>query len=468
MPRQGARDRRPVGSLCRLPEQASTCTGVDRDRGRLTEVFVKGGTRKMKPPPAGLFAGIDSGARDHQVCALSPTGKILGNRSFAHSGDGLSALLDWLDSLSHGELGEVYVAIEVPHGPVVETLLERGCKVFAINPKQLDRFRDRFSLAGAKDDRRDAYVLAHTLLTDMHCFRAIKLDDPLVIQVRQWSRIYEELMAERSRLTNRMREQLRRYFPQYLQLTNDVGESWILALWKVIPTPERALKTSPRKIEKLLKEHKIRRVTPSQVLSALRKTPLCVAPGAAQAAIAYIALLIDRLQLTNQQIAQCRKAIDTLVDQLTDSAEEGDDESKREQRDIDILRSIPGVGRIVLATLLGEASQALRDRDYSALRALSGTAPITIRSGQSWRVVMRRACHPRLRYACYHWARVAIQCDARSREIYQRARSRGKTHGTALRTVADHLLRVACSMLRSGTYYDPNHTQAAQAKQVIA
>ena len=53
------------------------------------------------------------------------------------------------------------MAIETPHGPVVEMLLERGFAVFAINPKQIDRFRDRFTIAGAKDDSRDARVLGN-------------------------------------------------------------------------------------------------------------------------------------------------------------------------------------------------------------------------------------------------------------------------------------------------------------------
>ena len=49
---------------------------------------------------------------------------------------------------------------------MVETLIERGFDVHAINPKQMDRFRDRFSLAGAKDDSRDAEVMASSLRTD--------------------------------------------------------------------------------------------------------------------------------------------------------------------------------------------------------------------------------------------------------------------------------------------------------------
>ena len=96
---------------------------------------------------------------------------------------------------------------------MVETLIERGFEVHAINPKQMDRFRDRFTLAGAKDDSRDAEVMASALRTDPRCFRLLAVADPVVIELREWSRIAEDLGAERNRLTNRMREQLWRYFP---------------------------------------------------------------------------------------------------------------------------------------------------------------------------------------------------------------------------------------------------------------
>ncbi|MCG8598340.1 MAG: IS110 family transposase [Kiloniellales bacterium] len=77
----------------------------------------------------------------------------------------------WLAANTGAAPTSIAVAIEVPHGPVVEALLEHGFQVYALNPKQLDRFRDRFSLAGAKDDRRDALVLADTLRTDRQALR---------------------------------------------------------------------------------------------------------------------------------------------------------------------------------------------------------------------------------------------------------------------------------------------------------
>ena len=114
--------------------------------------------------------------------------------------------------------------------------MDRGIAVFAINPKQLDRFRDRFSPAGAKDDRRDALVLASSLRTDSHCFRRVEALDPVVVELREWSRMAEELKQERVRLTNRVRQQLWRYYPQILDLTEDVGADWFLALWTKAPT----------------------------------------------------------------------------------------------------------------------------------------------------------------------------------------------------------------------------------------
>ena len=104
------------------------------------------------------FAGVDWGSEKHQVCVLDAAGKVLGEREFEHSGTGLSQMASWVLSLATGDAGEVGVAVETPRGPVVESLMERGFAVHSINPKQLDRFRDRLSPAGAKDDRRDARV----------------------------------------------------------------------------------------------------------------------------------------------------------------------------------------------------------------------------------------------------------------------------------------------------------------------
>src|SRR5215211_3251108 len=111
------------------------------------------------------FAGVDWGSEKHQVCLLDDAGAVVGERAFRHDAAGLAALCDWLVSVA-GDAAAVAVAIEVPHGPVVDVLLDRGVAALAVTPTQLERFRDPFSVAGAKADRRDARVAAAGLRTD--------------------------------------------------------------------------------------------------------------------------------------------------------------------------------------------------------------------------------------------------------------------------------------------------------------
>ncbi len=128
-----------------------------------------------------------------------------------------------------------------------------------------------------------------------------------------------------------------------------------------------------------------------------------------------------------------------------------------------ILRSLPGVGRTGLATLLVEATEPLRCRDYQVLRVLSGVAPITRRSGKARLVTRRMACNERLRQAVYRWARVAMQIDQACKSRYAALRKRGHSHGRALRTIGDRLLAVACAMLKSQTPFDPDHKTPKRA-----
>ena len=184
------------------------------------------------------YVGVDWGSQTHQVCVINAGGEVVGERAFEHGGPGLAAMAEWLLSMAAGEAAAIEVAIEVPRGPVVESLMERGLTVHSINPKQLDRFRDRISPAGAKDDRRDAWVLAAGLRSDAHCFRRLEPTDPAVVALREWSRLSEDLRQERVRLANRMREQLWRYYPQFLEAVDgDVATPWALDLWRRLPTP---------------------------------------------------------------------------------------------------------------------------------------------------------------------------------------------------------------------------------------
>jgi len=404
------------------------------------------------------FAAVDWGSAQHQACILDSGGAIAGERAFPHGGAGLAALCDWLVSIA-GDAGAVAVAIEVPHGPVVDALLDRGFAVHAINPKQLDRLRDRFSVAGAKDDRRDARVAAAGLRTDRHLFRPVQASDPAVVELREWSRLAEELQRERVRLGNRIRQQLWRYYPQMLEVSDDVAAEWVLALWTMAPTPAKAARLRETTLARLLKQHRIRRVDAETALTILRRPAITVAAGVTEAAVLHLRSLVVRLRLANREFRQAERKLDELCAALTRAeAEEGSP-----LPDAAILASLPGVGRSTLATLLTEAAGPLGRRDHAALRTLSGVAPVTKRSGKTRIVVMRYAAQVRLRQAVFHWARVAILHDPKSRSRYEALRARGHSYGRALRGVADRLLGVACVLLRQQVLFDADHGKPAAA-----
>ena len=230
-------------------------------------------------------------------------------------------MASWVLSLATGDAGEVGVAVETPRGPVVESLMERGFAVHSINPKQLDRFRDRLSPAGAKDDRRDARVLASALRTDPHCLRRLEPTDPAIVELREWSRLSEELTRERVRLANRMRDQLWRYYPQFLDaVDDDVAAPWALDLWQSLPTPRAGQRVREVTLTRVLKQHRIRRIDTATLRARLRAPAIKLTPGAAEAAVTHVRLVAERLALVNRQLEHVRRELDGLVHQLAQAA----------------------------------------------------------------------------------------------------------------------------------------------------
>jgi transposase len=353
----------------------------------------------------------------------------------------------------------VQVAIERPHGAVVELLLQRDFAVHSINPKQLDRFRDRHTVAGAKDDRRDALVLADSLRTDAWAFSPLQVDDPTVVGIRELIRIDEDLRADENGLQNRLREQLQRYFPAMLLLIAGRADPFLWSLLERATTHDEASQLPAHIIALLLKEHRVRRLTVEQVQAVLLSPTLKVSEATVSAATAHIHLLIPRLRLVHQQRGKCGKSIEKLLAQLTASDQQPAEAENCQHRDATILQSLPGVGKIVLATVLVEAAAPIARRDLQGLRALGGIAPVTRRSGKQDQKLMRRACNARLRYAFYHWGRTAMQHDPLTKEHYAILRKKGHSHGRALRGVVDRLLSVAIAMLKQGSLYDPARRQ---------
>ncbi len=277
--------------------------------------------------------GIDWGSESHQVCRIDGEEEPK-QRSFPHTGEGLRALVEFV---VEGAIDpeRIAVAIEVNHGAVVEALLTKGLRVYSINPKLLDRLRDRFSLAGAKDDRRDAFVLASCVELDAHAFRKIEPGNEENTRLRAATRLREELKSEFRANTNRLWNELREYRPELLTLCSGADEPWLWALIEKAPSPPEGAKLTRASIGAVLKRHRIRRLNSEDVQAVLRRDVLSLRLAYVESHVARVLVLIARLKLAQAQLAQVEKQILTAV------AERAKSEERTERRD---LSAQPGLG----------------------------------------------------------------------------------------------------------------------------
>jgi len=406
---------------------------------------------------ARLWGFVDWATQKHSVCVVNAQGKALAEFEVDNTPEGLSKLAVKLTELCDGHLEAMQVAIEVPDGPVVDALLDAGFAMFTFNPKQIDRFRDRYSPAGAKDDRRDSFVGSNALRTDPHAFHRIDPDSAAFIELREWSRIDRELGQDLLATANRLREQVLRVAPHWLALCQAANQPWMWSLLELAPTPLAGAGLTLRQVRAVLRRYRIRRLTAETVLSAWQTPCLGTPEGVTTAVSAHIGVLLAQLRLLHEQRRAAHAALERCVKACQAEAQATCPAGR--YNDLTITLSQPGIGLRVAASLFGEIGRCLRERNLRAFRAQAGIGPVTSQSGKSRRVIMRRACKERLRDACYHWARGAVVHDPRSKEHYAALKRKGHGHARALRGVVDRLAGRLFIMLERGTLYDPNHSR---------
>jgi transposase len=428
-----------------------------------------------------VCVGVDWASDKHDVAIVGPDRKVRKKRQFDHDGQGLADMANWIVEVANCDPSSIAIGIEIPRGAVVETLLSRGFDVFSINPKQSDRFRDRYTMPGSKNDELDSYVLGDCLWTDLHLYRKLRVDDADVIELRGVARTDGRIVEDLTRLGSQLRELLSQYFIQALSI-GAVDDKWLWELLRRAPTPAAMRRLTKKTFAAVLKKHRIRRITADDIVTALKEPDLVVAPGVCAAAEYQVRVLVETLafrttqrQLGERRIAailgrmrppeakpatpeawETKTSAPTVADG-TDATSAPSAATAIEERPSDaaILLSIPGLGPHCAATILTEAAGPIADRDYAALRALAGVAPVTKQSGRSQRVTRRLACNNRLRNAVHHLASGSSKHDPRSKAFLQRKLAEGDDYNRALRGLGDRLLKMIVAMLTAGVVYDP-------------
>ena len=389
-----------------------------------------------------VFCGIDWAERHHDVAVVDLAGTLLARQRITDDLAGFTALTALLAEHAGAAFTAVDVAIETDRGLLVAALRAAGHRIYAINPKAVDRYRDRHAVSGAKSDPGDALVLAHLLRTDRHAHRPLPDDSELGQAVSVLARAHQDLVWARQQDTNRLRSLLREFFPAALVAFTDLHTKTALTVLDAAPTPTRAARLSRANLVDLL--HAAGRGT--RPADAARLADLFAAgqlrqpPLVEQAMGQAVRAIVRTLTATNDSIKQLEDALAASFDQHPDA---------------EIIDSLPGLGLILGARVLGEfGDDPTRFTHAASRRAYAGTAPITRASGRHRAVLARHIRNKRLADACYLWAFAALTRSPGARAYYDQRRVAGDRHNAALRRLASKLLGQLHHCLTRNQPYD--------------
>jgi transposase len=394
-----------------------------------------------------LFVGDDWAEDHHDVELQDEAGVRLGRARLPEGVAGVARLHELIGSHLAEDAGpeEVAVGIETGRGPWVQALLAAGYTVYAVNPRQVARYRERHGASGAKSDAGDAHALADMVRTDSRQLRAVAGDSEQAQAVKLVARAHQALVWERHRHVLRLRTALREFFPAALEAFGDLTAPDTLELLGKAPDPASAARLTASQVTAALR--RARRRKPEEkaaAIVAVLRAPQLVQPPAVAAAYAAMARsLIRMITAFNDEVAVMEEQVSECFGRA---------------RDAEVLLSQPGLGKILAARVLGEfGDDPARYASAKARKNYAGTSPVTRASGKKKAVLARFVRNDRLADALHQQAFCALTASPGARAYYDELRARGQGHHAALRQLSNRLAGILHGCLKTSTLYD-EHT----------
>jgi hypothetical protein len=393
-----------------------------------------------------LFVGDDWAEDHHDVYLMDEAGTQVAARRLPEGLAGVGQLHDLVAGHAD-DPGQVVVGIEKDHGLWVGALVASGYQVYAINPMAVARYRDRHRVSGAKSDAADAKLLADLVRTDRHNHRPLDGDSDDAEAIKVLARAHQNLIWLRARQVATLRAGLLEYYPAALQAFPNLGDRDrdrdALAVLGRAPTPDQGARLSLSKIGAALKAGGRKRniEEKAQEIQAVLRAQQLAAPAAVTAAYG----------------AATRATVNILLE-LTDQISAVEAELAQHFRahpDADIYLSLPGLGVILSARVLGEfGDDPNRFTTAKCRKNYAGTSPLTVASGRKHAVLARHVRNQRLYDALDRWAFATLKCSPGARAFYDQHRAAGDTHHQALRALANRLVGILHGCLRHHILYN--------------
>jgi len=402
-----------------------------------------------------IFVGDDWAEAHHDVYLMDESGRRLGSRRLPEGLSGIRQLHELIGEHAE-EPDQVVIGIETDRGLWVGALTGAGYEVFAVNPLAVARYRDRHHVSGAKSDASDAKLLADLVRTDRHNHRRIAGDSPDAEAIKVLARTHQSLIWTRTRHTNALRSALREYYPAALVAFEDLDHGDALGVLDRAPTPEQGAHLPLAALQSALKRGGRKRniaARAREIQAALRTEQLTAAPAISAAFAATTRATVGIIGELNRQIGELETSLAAHFETHPDA---------------DIYLSLPGLGVVLGARVLGEfGDDPNRYTDTKSRKNYAGTSPLTIASGKKRAVLARHVRNRRLYDAIDQWAFCALSSSPGARALYDQHRDAKESHHQALRAVGNRLVGILHGCVRHHTPYN-EHTAWAHRTPAAA
>jgi len=265
------------------------------------------------------------------------------------------------------------------------------------------------------------------------------------------------MIWSRTRQSNFLRSTLREFYPAALVAFDDLTSGDALEVLKVATTPTLGAGLSRSKIAAALKRgSRQRRIDhrAEEIQEALRAPQLLGSALVATAMGSSVSATVAVIATMNAQIVELAQELSTHFEQHPDA---------------EVVRSLPGLGTILSARVLGEfGDEPNRYATAKCRKNYAGTSPITRASGTKRIVLARYDRNKRLADAIYLWAFTSLPASPGARAFYDYRRAAGDTHHAALRHVGNRLVGILHGCLVSHSAYDENTAWGHRAELELA
>ena len=400
------------------------------------------------------YMGVDWGDRLHQVYVGDEDGKKVREMKLQESPEGLAEIGRWLDE-KRAEGFELWAAIEKPQGRIVDFLLDHGVEVYPVNPKAVDRVRDRYRMSGSKSDAFDAYVLAEFLRTDQVHLRALRPSSEKAQELKMLSRDQRRVVRHKTRFLNQLTTTLKEYYARPLEVFEDLETEIALDFLQRYPTPAHLSALTRKQFNRFAtKQHHLSKQRCEELWEKLNKPQLAVPEHVVRAKAQLVEVLIEQLRAAIKAV----KIYNHKVESFFASSPAAQ-----------FAKTLPGgkSGTLVAAIWaeLGDAQGRWESSRH--LQAEAGAVPVTKASGKSRVVHFRFACNKHLRYTMYWFSFVSLNHSEWAKLYYRGQRDNGHSHHQALRALGAKWLKIIFVMWRDHKPYDENYHLANIARQMM-